>query len=299
MKLTPVQREVLLALIELYHSSKGEAIKGEDIAGMINKNPGTIRNQMQSLRSLGLVEGVPGPKGGYRPTMEGYQILNFVKLDKEAETPVTLGGRTLKGMTVTRIDLINIPDPNTCRARVHVLGNMRQVDVTDIIVIGPTPVNKLMLKGKVLGRDDISNLLLLEIMEMLSVPKERVMDIASKHLKTVPLDSSIRDVARILLKEGIRGAPVVDGRRPVGVVSTVDVARALAENKEDIKVSEIMSKDIHSIPGNALLHQAIKKMEDRNVSRLIVVNGRGKVGGIITRTDVLCRIASLSKSLHR
>lgn len=299
MKLTAVQREVLLALIELYHSSKGEAIKGEDIAGMINKNPGTIRNQMQSLRSLGLVEGVPGPKGGYRPTMEGYEILNFVKLEKEVETPIALNGKVLEGITVTRIDLIDIPDPNTCRARVHVLGKMRQIDVNDVVVIGPTPVNKLMLKGRVLGRDDIDNLLLVDILEMLSVPKERVIDLASRRLKTIPVNSTVREAARILLKEGIRGAPVVENHKPVGVVSTVDVARALAENKEDILVSEVMTKEIQTISRNAFLHQAIKEMEDHNVSRLIVVNGEGKVGGIITRTDVLCRIASLSKSLHR
>ena len=30
----------------------------------MSRNPGTIRNQMQSLRSLGLVKGVPGPRGG-------------------------------------------------------------------------------------------------------------------------------------------------------------------------------------------------------------------------------------------
>ena len=299
MKLTAVQREVLLALIELYHSSKGEAIKGEDIAGMINKNPGTIRNQMQSLRSLGLVEGVPGPKGGYRPTMEGYEILNFVKLEKEVETPIALNGKVLEGITVTRIDLIDIPDPNTCRARVHVLGKMRQIDVNDVVVIGPTPVNKLMLKGRVLGRDDIDNLLLVDILEMLSVPKERVIDLASRRLKTIPVNATVREAARILLKERIRGAPVVENHKPVGVVSTVDVARALAENKEDILVSEVMTKEIQTISRNAFLHQAIKEMEDHNVSRLIVVNGEGKVGGIITRTDVLCRIASLSKSLHR
>ena len=40
------------------------SIKGEEIADIMNRNPGTIRNQMQSLRSLGLVKGVPGPRGG-------------------------------------------------------------------------------------------------------------------------------------------------------------------------------------------------------------------------------------------
>ncbi len=64
MELTPIQKEILTALINLYREKK-QAIKGEDIAGVINRNPGTVRNQMQSLKALGLVEGVPGPKGGY------------------------------------------------------------------------------------------------------------------------------------------------------------------------------------------------------------------------------------------
>lgn len=294
MRLTPVQREVLLALVDLYHTSKGEAVKGEDIVGIINKNPGTIRNQMQALRSLGLVEGVPGPKGGYKPTTEGYQILNYVKLEREVETPVSVKGRPLDGLTVTGIDFINIPDPNTCRTRVHVIGNLKLIQIGDGIVIGPTPVNKLMIKGTVLGRDDIDNLLLVEISEMLSIPKEKVINIASTKLKTLSSKVSVRDAARILAKEKIRGAPVVDNHTPVGIISTVDITRALAEEKEDQEVSVIMSRNIRTIGEDAFLSQAIRDMEDYNVSRLIVVDSEGKAKGIITRTDVLNRIASLS-----
>ena len=70
--LTSVQKEILQTLINLYQSSDGKSIKGEDIAEVMGRNPGTIRNQMQSLRSLGLVKGVPGPRGGYKPTIEAY-----------------------------------------------------------------------------------------------------------------------------------------------------------------------------------------------------------------------------------
>ena len=60
--LTSVQKEILQTLINLYQSSEGKSIKGEDIAEVMGRNPGTIRNQMQSLRSLSLVKGVPGPR---------------------------------------------------------------------------------------------------------------------------------------------------------------------------------------------------------------------------------------------
>ena len=47
--LTSVQKEILQTLINLYQSSNGKSIKGEDIAEVMGRNPGTIRNQMQSL----------------------------------------------------------------------------------------------------------------------------------------------------------------------------------------------------------------------------------------------------------
>ena len=75
--LTSVQKETLQTLINLYENSDGNSVKGEDIAKVMNRNPGTIRNLMISLRSLSLVKGVPGPRGGYKPTIEAYHSLNI------------------------------------------------------------------------------------------------------------------------------------------------------------------------------------------------------------------------------
>ena len=76
MDLTTVQRDILTALINI-HRVEGRAVKGEEIAELIDRNPGTIRNQMQSLKALNLVEGVPGPKGGYKATGAAYEALNI------------------------------------------------------------------------------------------------------------------------------------------------------------------------------------------------------------------------------
>lgn len=295
MKLTPVQREILLALIDLYHT-KGETVKGEDIAGLVNKNPGTIRNQMQALRSLGLVEGVPGPKGGYVPTTEGYKTLDFEALQKEVRIPIFVGDKMLKGLTVRDIDLIDIADPDRCRATIHVIGSLKEIRIGESVRIGPTPVNKLMISGRVLGRDDIDNVLLIEIAGMFSIPKEKISEVASKRIKSLSKSMTVRESARLFTRERIRGAPVVEDGRPVGMLSTVDVTRALAEGKEDALVGEIMSRELHTIDENAMLHQAIVEMESFNVSRLIVVDHDGKPTGVITRTDVLDRIADISRA---
>ncbi len=294
MKLAPVQREILLALIDLYHS-KGKTVKGEDIAALVKKNPGTIRNQMQALRSLGLVEGVPGPKGGYVPTMEGYKILDFEALEKEVTIPLFVGERLLKGVTVRDIDLIDIADPDRCRATIHVIGSLKDIEIGERVRIGPTPLNKLTIHGKVLGRDDIDNILLIEIASMFSIPKEKISDVASMRLKTINTNMTVRKSAELFAKEKIRGAPVMSNGKPVGMLSTVDVTKALAEGKEDRQVSEIMSRKLHTIDENAMLSQAIVEMEEYNISRVLVVDQSGKPKGIVTRTDVLDRIANISR----
>ncbi len=295
MKLTPVQREILLALIDLYHNAKGETIKGEDIATLMKRNPGTIRNQMQALRSLGLVEGVPGPKGGYLPTAEGYKILNFDALKKEVKIPIFVGGRMLDGVTVRDIDFIDIADPDRCRAKIHVIGSLKNVEVGENIIVGPTSVNKLMVKGQVLGRDDIDNIILIETSGMFSIPKEKVSEVASKSLVTLDTTMSVRQCAEIFAKKKIRGAPVMLNGKLLGMVSTVDVTRALAEGKEDSRVDEIMSKELHTIDENAMLSQAIVEMEKYNISRLVVIDQSGQPKGVITRTDVLDKIADMAK----
>jgi hypothetical protein len=298
MKLTPVQREVLLALINLYQTSKGEAIKGENIAVLVKKNPGTIRNQMQSLRSLGLVEGVPGPRGGYRPTTEGYKILSFEKFEKEVQIPIFVNDYPQEGLTVTAINFVSTSDPGKCRAEIHAIGNLKNLAVGDAVKIGPTPVNKLVIKGKITGRDDIDNVLLIETSEMFSIPRVRVVEVATKTLKILSPKISVREAAKLLVKERIRGAPVVENHKPVGILSTVDIAKALAENKEDCKVEDIMSKNVYTINENDFISSAIEEMENYNVSRLIAVDDAGNSKGIITTTDILCRIASLCRSLY-
>lgn len=293
MALTSVQKEILLALVDLYHRGKGLAIKGEDIAGATNKNPGTIRNQMQALRIFGLVEGVPGPKGGYRPTTKTYQELGTEITEKATPIPVFRNKVKLENMMVTEVDLTTIPHPEECQAVIKVLGNVKQVDVGDIIRIGPTHVNKLIIEGKVIGRDDIGNIVLIEILKMRSIPKERVMDIIKKDVVKLNSKASIKEAAKILSEKRIRGAPVLDGNKVVGVVSLTDIARALAEGNEDGTVEKIMTKNVISIEQDVLIFNAIKLMQEKDVGRLIVLDKNGNLKGLVTRTDILGRIAAL------
>jgi len=76
MKLTATQQEFIKVMVDIYEKM-GRAVKCEEIAESIHRTYGTIINQMRVMKSLKLVKGVPGPKGGYIPTGFAYENLKF------------------------------------------------------------------------------------------------------------------------------------------------------------------------------------------------------------------------------
>ena len=100
MDLSPIQKDILITLIALYHQHSSP-IKGEGIADMLKRNPGTVRNQMQALKALGLVDGVPGPKGGYTPTSLAYKELNIADYATDAKVPIRIGEEIVPSVNVT------------------------------------------------------------------------------------------------------------------------------------------------------------------------------------------------------
>lgn len=291
--LTSVQKEILQSLINLYRKSKGKSIKGEEIAEIMNRNPGTIRNQMQSLRSLGLVKGVPGPRGGYKPTIEAYHTLNISAVDKEALVPIFKQGKKVGDLNVAKIEFTSIPHPGECEAAIKVVGNIKQLDLGDKVRIGPTPVNKLIVNGMVVGRDDMDNLLLLDTTNIRSIPHKSVIEVASQNLITLEHDMDIKEAAWILSNNGIDGAPVLENTSVEGILTLSDITKAIANQKEDYKVEEIMSKHIITVEEDLMISDAIEVMNKNKIGRLIVINEEKLPIGIVTKTDILNEIAGL------
>jgi transcriptional regulator len=148
MELTLVQRDILTALINIYRR-ENRAVKGEEIAELIDRTPGTIRNQMQSLN---LVEGVSGPKGGYVATGHAYEALKLDGTDDTVIVPVVRNKAVVPGASASEILFSKIAKSNECDGAVRIIGNVRDFQMGDDIQVGPTPVNKLYLRGTVVGK---------------------------------------------------------------------------------------------------------------------------------------------------
>ena len=169
-ELTTSQRKILRALVNL-HGETESAVKGEAIAEEVGRNPGTIRNQMQSLKALQLVEGVPGPKGGYKPTAAAFETLDIQQMDEPASVPLAHEGEPVEGVNVEEVRLSSVHHPDLCRAEIHLQGSVKAFHEGDHVRVGPTPLSKLVVEGTVDGKDATANVLVLKI-EGMEAPAE-------------------------------------------------------------------------------------------------------------------------------
>ncbi len=293
--LTSVQKEILQTLINLYQSSNRKSIKGEDIAEVMNRNPGTIRNQMQSLRSLGLVKGVPGPRGGYKPTIEAYHSLNIKVSDNDSKVPIYKNGKRLEDISVAKIEFTSVPQPSECEAAIKVLGSIKDLNLGDTVRIGPTPVNNLGVMGEIVGRDDMDNILLVDTTTIRSIPKKTVGDIASRDVISFKMDCSVKEAARKLTDNEIDGAPVMKDGKVVGVFTVTDLVQAVAEGNEDKTVGELMSTNVVIVNEDLKIANAIEVMLKKSISRLIIADNDNVLLGIVTRTDLIDSITNLKQ----
>lgn len=293
--LTSVQKEILQTLINLYQSSNGKSIKGEDIAEVMGRNPGTIRNQMQSLRSLSLVKGVPGPRGGYKPTIEAYHSLNISVSDKDSKVPIYKNGERIEDISVAKIEFTSVPQPSECEAAIKVLGSIKDLNLGDTVSIGPTPVNNLGIMGVIVGRDDMDNILLVDTSTIRSIPKKTVGDIASRDVISFTMSCSVKDAAKKMAENEIDGAPVMKNKKVVGVFTLSDLVHAIAEDKEDLTVGDLMSTNVVIVNEDLKIANAIEVMLKKSISRLIVADNNQVLLGIVTRTDLINSIINLDQ----
>ena len=286
MELTPIQTEMLVILVNLFRQ-KGGAVKGEEIANVLHRNSGTIRNQMQALRALRMVESVSGPKGGYRPTSQAYDVLDIIDQPGGAATNIYRNGKLVDGATVCEIIFTAVHHPNTCNGRVRVIGDIREFDNGDVIKIGPTPKNELVIRGKVIGRDDTRNILIFVISDLLTLPKRHIRECVQVGNITIDSNATINDAANTLLELGSHGAPVIDKKEIIGVVTLAAITRSLVSGLTNQKVRDVMSRDPITIDGDTPISNAVKLFDQYRVNTLVVLASSGKPYGVVFKVDVL------------
>jgi CBS domain-containing protein/anti-sigma regulatory factor (Ser/Thr protein kinase) len=95
-------------------------------------------------------------------------------------------------------------------------------------------------------------------------------------------DMPLEEAKTILKSKRISGAPVVEGENLVGMLSMSDVLAALENGKLNEPVREVMTSQVKTVSKDSYLIEAVNQLGSRGFGRLPVVDGRGKLVGIVT-----------------
>ena len=116
----------------------------------------------------------------------------------------------------------------------------------------------------------------------------KISEIMSRAVEIARPDDSLQSVARQMRDIDTGVIPVCDGLTLKGMVTDRDIViRAVAEGLDlDTAVSEVMSGDVQTCVDTDNVADAAAKMGSHQIRRLIVLDGQGKLAGILSLGDI-------------
>ena len=116
----------------------------------------------------------------------------------------------------------------------------------------------------------------------------QIRDIMEKNVITIEHDKTALDAARLISEKDISFLVIMKNSIPVGVLSESDFVKRLAVNDKKastVIISEIMSSNFRWVEPETEIEDAIQKMVNSNIRRLVILND-DKLVGVITQTDL-------------
>lgn len=122
----------------------------------------------------------------------------------------------------------------------------------------------------------------------------RVDEICSRRIVHVPMSATLQDVARQMRDHNVRAVFVtehgVTGMRIVGIVTDRDmVVHGLADEADcgRVPVAHVMTRGVLTIPGHAVVSDALRLMHGHGLHRLAVVDDQQRLTGMLTLDDAI------------
>ena len=115
-----------------------------------------------------------------------------------------------------------------------------------------------------------------------------VAEVMTPEVVTIEPSASIADAAKRMIQEEKGPLPVVEGDRPVGMVTDRDIiARVVAEERDprSLTVGDIATRELVTIGSNQDVDEAARLMDEHQLDRILVVEGERLVG-IISEADI-------------
>jgi CBS domain-containing protein len=108
-------------------------------------------------------------------------------------------------------------------------------------------------------------------------------------LVTAEPTATLSSVALQMREHNVGAVVIVEGQKPVGIVTDRDLALALgAQGAEpEAPVESVMTTPVRTIPDGAGIFAATQCMRDAGVRRLPIVDREGQLVGIVSLDDLM------------
>ena len=117
-----------------------------------------------------------------------------------------------------------------------------------------------------------------------------VAEVMTKNVQVIAESVSVLEALQKMKKFRIGCLVVVAGNEAIGILTDSDILYKVVAAEMDLKrsrVSAIMSRPLITIEPEATLDDAAALMARHKIKKLPIVDGNGKLVGIITATDLI------------
>ncbi|HEX9879296.1 MAG TPA: CBS domain-containing protein [Candidatus Binatia bacterium] len=129
--------------------------------------------------------------------------------------------------------------------------------------------------------------------------------VCEKEVVTGSAELTLLEAARLMRSRHVGSIVVVEGNRPIGILTDRDiVVKAVAEEKDprEVRIHEAMTRDPAVVNINYDPMDATRIMKERGLRRLPVVDEHRHLMGIVTLDDILGLLgreaADLAEAVH-
>jgi CBS domain-containing protein len=124
--------------------------------------------------------------------------------------------------------------------------------------------------------------------DLIENPDEDQLAMLMRDVPTTTQDATIEEAATLMVSEGARRVPVVDGQLE-GIVTVTDVVRAIADGEVvgDAEVGDIASRDVNTTYEGVPLTVAERELYYANLPYAVVLGEDGEMNGVLTEVDII------------
>ncbi len=115
-----------------------------------------------------------------------------------------------------------------------------------------------------------------------------VAEIMTKDVATIQYDTIVEEAASIMAGRGISGIVIMKAGQVAGMLTERDILKrviAIGRNPACVKIEEVMSQPVVSVPPHYSVFSASRMMEKLNIRRLVVEENKW-LCGVVTQTDI-------------